>query len=222
MGDTMINAQIISEVVCSAHYACQNMKMTVMYPYPGFALECGVTGACQGAEIILNLPSDGSVCDPNLRQEYHLGPIECIGIGACNDMKLTIVNDGCYNIVIDSLECRENSCTGAEFEFLGNIQYKAGLFDIDISEETMSRVSPVQNMKARCVGLRACKNSDILITKDVANTIEVNVEVVCMDRGSCVGATFYGVNGVTFSKIECSDRNFCVGCTVNGRPCFTA
>ena len=286
--DTMINAQIVSEVICNAHYSCQNMKMTLMYPYPGFTLNCGVTGACQGAEIILSLPSDGSVCDPNLRQEYHLGPIECIGIGACNDMKFTIVNDGCYNIVIDSLECRQNSCTGTEFEFLGNIQYKAGLFDIDItkcllaatgpqpigvdrcywnmkgiecrgkrscfnqletvinpadgfeilcegeeacadssfhfdiSEETMLRMSPVQAMKARCVGYRACKNADILITKDVTNTVDVSVEVVCIERGSCVGATFFGVEGVTFSKIECSERDFCFGCTVNGRPCFSA
>ena len=72
-------------------------------------------------KLTLNfLPPAGSTCDPTVTPaDIWLGGISCIGVSGCKGMELTINNMGCDNIILESIECRMDTCADARFNFYG-------------------------------------------------------------------------------------------------------
>ena len=70
-------------------------------------------------QITLDLPWKGG-CGRRGGQDIRIKNIECIGVGACDNMVFTINNNGCDRVIIDNIECRTGSCEGASFNFLGS------------------------------------------------------------------------------------------------------
>lgn len=135
-----------------------------------------VTSACQNMDIqLIYTPPPGiaqSECDPTAMQKVEMGSIQCIGVGACVNMKLSIRNMGCDRVELRALECREGSCGGAQFDFQGAI-------DIMNCELAAAGAQPLglercySNLRALiCPDIGSCMNEKRTIT-DPANGFQV-------------------------------------------------
>jgi len=212
-----INGESIGLLSCVGQYGCQNAKISIRNPAPKFTLICGVTGACQGMELeLIYTPPPGiaqSECDPASVQKMEMGSLQCIGVGACVDMKLSVRNMGCDRVELRALECREGSCGGAQFEFQGAV-------DILNCELAAGGAQPsgldkcYRNLRALiCPDLGSCMNEHRTIT-DPAN----GFKVLCQREHSCRSASYTVALTsaprevpVEFMHFECSEVNSCMG-----------
>lgn len=214
---SMIDAENIGMMSCVGQYSCQSAKITIRNPSPKFQLICGVTGSCQGLEIeLIYTPPPGisqSECDPTAMQKLEMGSLQCIGVSACVDMKLSIRNMGCDRVELRALECREGSCGNAQFEFVGAL-------DILNCELAAAGAQPLglekcySNLRALiCPDIGSCINEKRTIT-DPAN----GFKVLCQREHSCRSASYTIALtsaprpiAVEFMHIQCSEVNSCMG-----------
>jgi len=214
---SVIDAENIGTMSCVGQYGCQNAKITIRNPSPKFNLICGVTSSCQNMEIeLIYTPPPGiaqSECDPTAMQKVEMGSIQCIGVGACVNMKLSIRNMGCDRVEMRALECREGSCGGAQFDFQGPI-------DILNCELAAAGAQPLglercySNLRALiCPDIGSCMNEKRTIT-DPAN----GFQILCQREHSCRAASYTIALtsaprpvAVDSMHILCGEVNSCMG-----------
>lgn len=211
----MVTTNIV-QIICSGRYSCQNAQIMVSNPIDGFYLNCGVTAACFGMQISLDLPYKGN-CGRAGSKEIHIKNIECVGVGGCDNMLFTINNNGCDRVIIDNIECRTGSCEGASFNFVGSgpvtqirqcvlpatggaplglhgcaesLQGIKCLEDGSCSNQIMGVVDPQDGFELLCEGAESCSNA--MLTVDVTQSMKAipvkNLVIKCIEMQSCLNA----------------------------------
>lgn len=152
-----------------------------------------MTGACDGAKITLNflepdIANGGQACDIQNRGQLLLGGIDCIGVESCKNLEFTINNNGCDEIIIETIECRMNTCTNANFNFYG--------------------ISPI--------GIQSCElpatGSQVFgLERCYANLRSLN----CPDPGSCMNQERTLVDPINGFLLSCEAEMSCMNANYN-------
>jgi len=98
--------------------------LTVTDPVNGFSLDCLGMASCQDLtiEIVVFGPPAGFECNPANTADLVLGSINCFGQESCKNMHLTLRNDGCNSVDVQSIGCNgAGTCDGATFDLVGSV-----------------------------------------------------------------------------------------------------
>jgi len=194
-------------------YGCRGAKITIRDPAVDFQLLCGVTGSCQDMELlIVYTPPAGQLqSDCRSTSRAAMGTLQCVGVGSCVGMHLTVINAGCDRVEVAKVECREGSCGGAVFDFQGAVDIlECALSASGAQPQGLSVCST--NLRALiCPDTGSCINDRRVIT-DPANGFTVQ----CLREHSCRSASYTvaltaAKQDVESMRIECSAVNSCMG-----------
>merc|ERR1719491_1528017 len=214
---SVITASEVGALHCIGQFACQNARISIKDPAPKFRIICGVTAACEGMhlELIYTKQSGGAVCDASNMQKLYLGGIECVGVGSCVGMSLTVNNMGCDRVIVESLECREGSCGEARFAFVGAVDIDNCALAAMGAQPTGLEVCWLNLRALLCAEPSSCVDEAKVIT-DPAN----DFKIWCSATRACSGAS-YAIDvtaaarelDVQFMHIACTEIASCIGST---------
>eukprot|EP00486_Rosalina_sp_Unknown_P008990 CAMPEP_0201591826 /NCGR_PEP_ID=MMETSP0190_2-20130828/189882_1 /ASSEMBLY_ACC=CAM_ASM_000263 /TAXON_ID=37353 /ORGANISM="Rosalina sp." /LENGTH=964 /DNA_ID=CAMNT_0048050311 /DNA_START=306 /DNA_END=3200 /DNA_ORIENTATION=+ len=219
----ILRGNMIAAMRCTGRFGCQQSEIVINNPAPGFTLECGVTSACENSKITLNiLPPAGTTCDPLVVNDLLLGAISCIGVNACRGMELTINNMGCDNVIIESIECRLDTCADARFNFYGTSAIGVQACELPATgaqplgiercysqlaslacpdpgscmNQQRTLIDPINGFLLSCESEMSCLNADytIQVTPAEYAVPTEQITIQCNSVQSCQGASFHFTN----------------------------
>eukprot|EP00485_Elphidium_margaritaceum_P001520 CAMPEP_0202686196 /NCGR_PEP_ID=MMETSP1385-20130828/1998_1 /ASSEMBLY_ACC=CAM_ASM_000861 /TAXON_ID=933848 /ORGANISM="Elphidium margaritaceum" /LENGTH=523 /DNA_ID=CAMNT_0049340725 /DNA_START=246 /DNA_END=1817 /DNA_ORIENTATION=+ len=202
----------VMELDCGGRSGCQGSTIYIEDPADQFSIYCRATSSCQDMTVSVNFTSTS--CDP-----IELGEIKCLGANACNGMSLTIENNGCRDVVIKSIECRDGSCDYSSWSFFGRqaitidtCHLPTGALSVPVGSSGLDRCfSGLQELK--CSDIMPCMQQTKTIT-DPRN----DFKLVCLDLLACGGSQFTIQVTAAFKpapiqtiNIVCDGRESCKG-----------
>eukprot|EP01084_Bolivina_argentea_P038988 72063_1 len=235
---TVIRGKHVKSVQCGGRYSCQNAIIIIDEPNEGFGLKCEVTGACDGLQIALNIPSVPAGFTCNGMSDFLVESIECIGVEACRNLKFIINNDGCRRMFIETVECRDGSCAGAQFTLNGNVHIDqcvlpgtgiqpmglekcfAGLQSlkcVTCANVMRNIMDPMSGFQLDCDNQASCANSNFNINISNIQRHELFIAIIinCHGGGSCNNANMI-INNVNQKEVQVHIKCMSVGACNNG------
>jgi hypothetical protein len=181
---TQIIADHVSALDCQGDKSCEGATVLITDPKPGFVLNCAGLGACSMLQIVIDFsaPPAGYMCRAvDVKDMFAIEGILCSNSAACEGLEITINNEGCDKVLMDTVQCNQyHSCTAAIFNFVG---------DIDI---------------AFCECGPSCAN-----TQGLDKCFE-NLEFLsCPDALSCMGVSKTIMNPMDSFELKCGDVKSC-------------
>jgi len=233
--ESVITSSNVLAIHCGGGRSCNNAVISVSNPKPNFSLKCSGIEACNGLKIELNLPVNPEGCANSVTLPF--SKISCEKSRSCEGLEITINNEGCNKVTIESIDCIEpTSCDQAQFQLIGDIDITqcrvplnvGGLsrcfqnmdsFKCSEPEKCMNLnqviTNPANGFVVECSDTRSCQNSNI--------RIELNQDVAYLK-----GFIFSGIqsaenaiftidnqqnNALRVESIKCSAYESCVGVT---------
>lgn len=124
--ESRIVGRNIKSIDAAGILSMANAVVSVYNPVADFNLDCVGMGGCKGLqmEVVIEGPPPGYQCNPAIDpQMVEFNAIQCSGQESCEDMVLTIRNNGCNPIEIQQIECiLPSSCRNTRINLIGNIE----------------------------------------------------------------------------------------------------
>eukprot|EP00484_Ammonia_sp_Unknown_P019733 CAMPEP_0197049988 /NCGR_PEP_ID=MMETSP1384-20130603/24994_1 /TAXON_ID=29189 /ORGANISM="Ammonia sp." /LENGTH=499 /DNA_ID=CAMNT_0042482343 /DNA_START=105 /DNA_END=1604 /DNA_ORIENTATION=+ len=217
---TAMQTQGITELNCVGRHSCEGAVIYVEDPGLEFTLECGVTSACENLSIVLEITKPANTACTNAGT-FVLDNIACVGVDSCKGLSFTVINNGCDNVVVQSIECREGTCNGASFNWYGTspIGVSSCIFPPQQAMDVPGLERCFSHLQNYLCGARESCMNQLRTLIDPVNGFRME----CSDRSSCAGSSYSiqvsaaaeYTEPTTFYEIKCTGTSACRGMWVD-------